>query len=54
MVCMVPRGLRNKEIADKPFICEGTVKVHPHSLYEKLKVDGRLAVLRFAQEEELV
>jgi DNA-binding NarL/FixJ family response regulator len=54
VVRMVASGLRNKEIADKLCISEGTVKVHLHNIYEKLKVDGRLALLRFAQEKGLV
>ena len=53
MVSMVAQGLRNKEIADKLCISEGTVKVHLHNIYEKLKVDGRLALLRYAQESGL-
>jgi len=51
---MVARGLRNKEIADHLFISEGTVKIHLHNIYEKLNVDGRLALLRYAQEKGLV
>lgn len=54
IVRMVARGLRNKEIADKLFISEGTVKVHLHNIYEKLKVDNRLALLRYAQGKMLV
>jgi len=53
MVRMVARGLRNKEIADKLSISEGTVKVHLHNIYEKLKVDGRLGLLRYAQDKGL-
>ena len=54
IVRMVAQGIRNKEIADKLFISEGTVKVHLHNIYEKLPVDGRLALLRYAQEKGLV
>jgi DNA-binding NarL/FixJ family response regulator len=54
MVRMLARGLRNKDIADRLCISEGTVKVHLHNIYEKLKVDGRLALLRYAQEKGLV
>lgn len=50
---VVARGLRNKEIADKLFISEGTVKVHLHNIYEKLKVDNRLALFRYAQGKGL-
>jgi DNA-binding NarL/FixJ family response regulator len=54
IVRMAAGGLRNKEIADKLHISEGTVKVHLHNIFEKLKVDSRLALLRYAQEKGLV
>jgi DNA-binding NarL/FixJ family response regulator len=41
---LVAAGLRNKEIARRLAISEGTVKVHLHHIYEKLGVDGRLAL----------
>jgi DNA-binding NarL/FixJ family response regulator len=54
IIRMIAKGLRNKEIADMLFIGEGTVKVHLHHIYEKLGIDGRLALLRFAQDKGLV
>jgi DNA-binding NarL/FixJ family response regulator len=54
IVRLVAQGLPNKEIADQLFISEGTVKTHLHNIYEKLKVDSRLALLRYAQEKGLV
>jgi DNA-binding NarL/FixJ family response regulator len=54
LVRMVGQGLRNREIADKLCISEGTVKVHLHNIYQKLKVDGRMALLRHAQEKGLL
>ncbi|HLE85867.1 MAG TPA: response regulator transcription factor [Thermoanaerobaculia bacterium] len=41
IVRMVASGLRNRAIADRLYITEGTVKVHLHNIYEKLGVDGR-------------
>jgi DNA-binding NarL/FixJ family response regulator len=54
IVRMVAGGLRNKEIADKLHISEGTVKVHLHNIFEKLKVDSRVALLRYVQGKGLV
>jgi DNA-binding NarL/FixJ family response regulator len=53
IVRLVAGGLRNKEVADKLHISEGTVKVHLHNIFEKLEVDSRLALLRYAQEKGL-
>lgn len=54
IVRMIAGGLRNKEIANKLHISEGTVKVHLHNIFEKLHVDSRTALLRYAQEKGLV
>ena len=54
LVRMVASGLRNREIAEKLFIREGRVKVHLQNIYEKLQGDGRMALLRSAQEKGLV
>ena len=47
-------GLRNKKIADKLALSEGTVKSHLHRSYEKLHVDSRIALLRYARAKGLV
>lgn len=39
---LVAEGLRNKEIAERLGIVEGTVKIHLHRAYEKLGVESRL------------
>ena len=51
MVRMVAQGLRNKAIAERLAISEGTVKVHLHNIYEKFGVDGRLELLLYAQQK---
>jgi two-component system nitrate/nitrite response regulator NarL len=54
MVQLVAQGLRNKVIADRLSISEGTVKIHLHNIYEKLGVDGRLELVLYAQVKGLV
>lgn len=54
IVRMVAQGLRNRAIAEKLFITEGTVKVHLHNIYEKAGVDGRVELTLFAQEKGLI
>jgi DNA-binding NarL/FixJ family response regulator len=54
IVRMVAQGLRNKAIADRLSISEGTVKVHLHNIYEKLSVDGRLELVLCAQQKGLI
>lgn len=48
------QGLRNKEIANKLCISEGTVKTHLHNIYDKLHLKSRMALLRYAREKGLV
>jgi DNA-binding NarL/FixJ family response regulator len=54
IVRMVATGLRNKQIGDKLAISEGTVKMHLHSIYEKLGISGRVELSNYAREHELV
>ncbi|HVT45277.1 MAG TPA: response regulator transcription factor [Thermoanaerobaculia bacterium] len=53
IVRMVAEGLRNKEIAERLGITEGTVKIHLHAIYEKLSVDGRLRLTLYAHQHGL-
>lgn len=50
---MVTAGLRNKEIGRKLGISEGTVKIHLHNVYEKLKISGRLELAFYMQRKGL-
>ena len=54
IVKMMAEGLRNRAIGDRLGISEGTVKVHLHNVYEKLKVDGRVPLTLYAQGRGLV
>lgn len=47
---MVAGGLRNKEIAARLGIVEGTVKLHLHNIYEKLGLDGRLELMVYVRD----
>jgi len=51
LVKMVAQGLRNRAIAERLAISEGTVKIHLHNVYEKLGIDGRLELMVWAQEQ---
>ena len=53
IVCVIANGRRNKEIAEQLNIAEGTVKVHLHSIYQKLGVDSRLALMLYARENAI-
>ena len=46
-------GMRNKEIAEKLFIAEGTVKVHLHSIYDKLNVRTRYELMLYIRDKGL-
>jgi DNA-binding NarL/FixJ family response regulator len=54
IVHMITQGLRNKAIAERLSISEGTVKIHLHNIYDKLAVDGRLELMLYAQNKGLV
>lgn len=45
LVELVRLGLRNREIAARLEITEGTVKIHLHHIYKKLKVENRLQLM---------
>jgi DNA-binding NarL/FixJ family response regulator len=48
IVGLVAQGFRNREIADKLFISEQTVKNHMHNVFEKLGVQDRLELALYA------
>lgn len=53
IVKMVAEGLRNKEIATRLSIGEGTVKTHLHTIYRKLGVEGRVELAMYAVEHRI-
>ena len=54
IVRMVAVGARNKKIAEQLGIAEGTVKMHLHTIYEKLEISGRLELSIYARAHALV
>ena len=44
------RGTPTKQISSELFIAEGTVKIHLHNIYEKLKINRRADLVRIADE----
>ncbi len=54
IVQMVARGLGNREVGERLFISEGTVKTHLHTIYEKLGIKGRVQLANWAQEKGLL
>jgi DNA-binding NarL/FixJ family response regulator len=53
IVRMVAEGLRNKVIAERLYLSEGTIKVHLHNIYEKVRVNSRLELARYARDQGL-
>jgi DNA-binding NarL/FixJ family response regulator len=53
LVRLAVSGLRNREIAQRLSISEGTVKIHLHNVYEKLGVTGRPQLIVFATRNNL-
>jgi DNA-binding NarL/FixJ family response regulator len=53
VVCLVASGYRNKEIANKLFISEQTVKTHLSNIFQKLEIDDRLELALYAMRHGL-
>jgi LuxR family maltose regulon positive regulatory protein len=50
----ISEGLRNKEIADKLFTSQETVKKHIYNMFQKLDVKNRLSLVIKAREENIL
>ena len=44
IITLVSHGLSNKEVARRLNLCEGTVKVHLHTIFSKIGVANRTAL----------
>ncbi len=53
-VQLVAVGLSNREIGERLFISEGTVKIHLSNVYRKLGIDSRVDLTVLAREKGLV
>jgi DNA-binding NarL/FixJ family response regulator len=54
VVKLCAHGACNADIAKSLSLAEGTVKVHLHKAYQKLGVQGRPGLIRFAHENGLL
>jgi DNA-binding NarL/FixJ family response regulator len=54
IVKMVAEGFGNREVAERLFISEGTVKTHLHTIYEKLGMKGRVQLVAYVRENGLL
>jgi DNA-binding NarL/FixJ family response regulator len=50
---LVVTGMRNRDVASRLFVSEGTLKVHLHHIYEKLEISNREALIAFARARAL-
>jgi len=48
------QGLRNVGIGEKLSISPATVKIHLHQIYRKLNLSGRIALMVYARDNDLV
>jgi len=53
IVSLVAQGFKNKEMAEKMFISEQTVKNHLHNIFDKLGVSDRLELALYAIHKKL-
>jgi two-component system nitrate/nitrite response regulator NarL len=53
IMVLIAQGCKNKEIAEKMFIGEQTVKNHLHNMFEKLGVSDRLGLALYAVHNNL-
>ncbi|MEX2263113.1 MAG: response regulator transcription factor [Bryobacteraceae bacterium] len=53
IVALVAQGFKNKEMAEKMFISEQTVKNHLHNIFDKLGVSDRLELALYAIHKNL-
>jgi len=51
---LIARGMSNREIAEKLFVSENTVKTHSSRLFDKLSAKRRTQAVQIAKEMRLI
>ncbi len=54
LVRLAASGLRNREMSSRLAISEGTVKMHLHNVYRKLKLENRVELANYARAKGLL
>ncbi|MBQ4818925.1 response regulator transcription factor [Aquimarina sp. MMG016] len=54
VLCEIASGLSNKEIADKLFVSESTIKTHVSNLLVKLDAKRRTQAIQIAKELQII
>ena len=54
ILTLIAEGLSNREIAERLFVAENTVKTHSSRLFEKMAVSRRVQAVRKARELGLI
>jgi len=54
LVRLAASGMRNREMSRRLEISEGTVKMHLHNVYRKLKLENRVALANYARHKGLL
>jgi DNA-binding NarL/FixJ family response regulator len=53
VIALIGKGLKNKQIAERLYLSETTVRHHLTSIYNKLEVSDRLELLIYAYQHGL-
>lgn len=53
VIALVLQGLSNKQIADKLFVCEKTIKFHMCNIFKKAKVKSRAQLIAKSFDERM-
>ena len=54
IIHLISEGLSNKEIGRQLNVCEGTIKIHLHHIFQKLAIHNRSALAALAVRESVM